>query len=78
MHLLILYGGVVVGGSPLMGFFGTLGYTQAALVLLGMLPAIYLTAKTWHLFKMKRPHAASMVLVFLGVAFAWEFVTRPW
>ena len=78
MHLLILYGGVVIGASPLMPFFGTLGYAQAALVLLAMLPAIYVTAKAWHRFKMRKPHAASLVLVFLGVAFAWEFMTRPW
>jgi hypothetical protein len=78
MHLLILYGGVVIGASPMAEFFGTLGFSQAALVLLAMLPAIYLTARTWHRFKMRRPHAASLVLVFLGVAFAWEFATRPW
>jgi hypothetical protein len=78
MHLLILYGGVVIGASPMAEFFGTLGFSQAALVLLAMLPAIYVTARTWHRFKMRRPHAASLVLVFLGVAFAWEFATRPW
>ena len=78
LHLLLLYGGVVIGPSPLAAFFGTLGYTEAALVLLGMLPAIYVAAKGWHRLKMRVPHAASLVLVFLGVAFAWEFMTRPW
>ena len=48
------------------------------LVLPAMLPAIYVTAKAWHRSKMRKPHAASLVLVFLGVAFAWEFMTRPW
>ena len=77
LHLLMLYGGVV-GASPLARHFGTLGFAPAAGVLLLMLPVVFAAAWAWHRFKARAPHAASLVLLFLGVAFVYEFLTRPW
>jgi len=77
LHLLMLYGGVV-GASPLARHFGTLGFAQAAGVLLLMLPVVFAAAWGWHRFKARAPHAASLALLFLGVAFVYEFLTRPW
>ena len=77
MHLLMLYGGVV-GVSPLARHFGTLGFPAAAGVLLAMLPVVFAAAWAWHHFKAGAPHGATLVLLFLGVAFVYEFLTRPW
>jgi hypothetical protein len=77
LHLLMLYGGAV-GVSPLARYFGTLGFLQATGVLLLMLPVVLSAAWAWHRIKSRAPHAASLVLLFLGVAFVYEFVTRPW
>ena len=77
MHLLMLYGGIV-GASPLSLHFGTLGFPAAAVVLLLMLPVVFAAAWSWHRYKAWAPHGASLVLVFLGTAFVYELVTRPW
>jgi hypothetical protein len=77
LHLLMLYGGVV-GASPMARYFGTLGFAQAAGALLLMLPVVFAAAWAWHRFKARAPHAASLVLLFLGVAFVYELLTRPW
>ena len=77
LHLLMLYGGVV-GASPLARHFGTLGFAQAGGVLLLMLPIVFAAAWAWHRVKARTPHAASLALLFLGVALVYEFVTRPW
>ena len=77
LHLLMLYGGVV-GASPLARHFGTLGFAQAAGVLLLMLPVVFAAAWAWHRFKARAPHAASLTLLFLGIAFVYELLTRPW
>ena len=77
LHLVLLFGGVL-GHSPLSDYAGTLGFGGALVVLLAMLPVLYLAAWTWHRFKMRRPHAAQLVLAFVTVLVAWEFVTRPW
>jgi len=77
LHLLMLYGGVV-GVSPLARHFGTLGFAEATGVLVAMLPVVFAAAWVWHRIKSRAPHAASLVLLFLGVAFVYEFLTRPW
>jgi hypothetical protein len=77
LHLLMLYGGVV-GASPMAPHFGTLGFLQAAGVLLLMLPVVLAAAWAWHRFKARAPHGASLLLLFLGTAFVYEFLTRPW
>ena len=77
LHLLMLYGGVV-GASPLARRFGTMGLAEATLILLLMLPVVLAAAWAWHRFKARAPHGASLVLLFLGSAFVYEFLTRPW
>jgi hypothetical protein len=77
LHLLMLYGGVV-GASPLARHFGRLGFAQAAGVLVLMLPVVFAAAWAWHRCKALSPRAASLTLVFLGIAFVYEFLTRPW
>jgi hypothetical protein len=61
-----------------LGFAGQLGFAGAAWVLLLMLPVLFIAARAWHVLKVHRPHEASLILVFLGVVFVWEFLTRPW
>jgi fucose 4-O-acetylase-like acetyltransferase len=77
LHLVLLFGGVI-GHSPLSEYAGRLGFGGALVVLLAMLPVLYVAAWTWHRFKMRRPHAAHLVLSFLTVLVVWEFLTRPW
>ncbi len=77
LHLLLLFGGVI-GRSPLLLLTGALGYTEAAAVLLLMIPVLFAAAFVWHRFKAKAPHEASLVLVFLSVLFLHELLTRPW
>jgi uncharacterized membrane protein len=77
LHLVLLYGGVL-GHSPLSYYAGRLGFGGALGVLVAMLPILYVAAWTWHRFKMRRPHAAQLVLAFVTVLVAWELLTRPW
>ena len=77
LHLVLLFGGVL-GHSPLSDYAGGLGFGGALVVLVAMLPVLYAAAWVWHRFKMRRPHAAHLVLAFVTVLVAWEFLTRPW
>ncbi len=77
LHLLILFGGVLVP-SPLLAYAGEMGFGGAAAVLVLMLPVLYSAAWAWHRVKMRAPHQASLVLAFLTVWFLWELATRPW
>jgi len=77
LHLQLLYGGVLTSG-PLAPLAGTLGFTGAFGVLLGMLPVLFASAWCWHRVKARAPHVATLLLVFLGTAFVFELVTRPW
>jgi hypothetical protein len=77
LHLVLLFGGVL-GHSPLSDYAGRLGFGGALVVLIAMLPVLYAAAWVWHRFKMRRPHAAQLVLAFVTVLVAWEFLTRPW
>jgi hypothetical protein len=43
-----------------------------------MLPVLYAAAWLWHRVKARAPHEATLLLVFLGTAFVFEFLTRPW
>ena len=45
---------------------------------LAMLPVVYAAAWTWHRVKSRAPHLASATLLFLGTAFVYELLTRPW
>jgi fucose 4-O-acetylase-like acetyltransferase len=77
LHLFILFGGVL-GTAPLGSWHGQLGFAGAFAVLLAMLPVLLAAAWAWHRLKAAAPHAATLVLVFLGTALFWEFFTRPW
>jgi hypothetical protein len=77
LHLQFLYGGVLLTG-PLSAFMGRLDFPQAGAVLVLMIPILYSAAWTWHRVKTRAPHEATLVLVFSGTAFVFEFLTRPW
>jgi hypothetical protein len=77
LHLVLLFGGVL-GPSPMLAWHGRLGFGGATAVLAVMVPLLLAAAWAWHRVKMVAPHAATLVLVFLGTALAWEFFTRPW
>jgi hypothetical protein len=77
LHLCLLFGGVF-GPAPLQPFAGRLGFGATALVLLGMLPLLVGSAWAWHRVKARAPVQASLVLMFLTVAFVFELLARPW
>jgi uncharacterized membrane protein len=77
LHLVLLFGGVL-GPGPLTAHLGQLGFGGALLVLLLMLPVLLAAAWAWHQLKVRAPHEARLVLVFLATAFTYEFLTRPW
>lgn len=78
LHLFLLYGGVVVDAPPLLALHHALGFSGAFLTLVAMLPALYLAAALWHGLKQRAPHGAQLALVFLGTAFLYDFLTRPY
>lgn len=78
LHLFLLYGGVVVESPPLLALHAALGFGGALACLVALLPVLYVAARLWHGFKQAAPHAAELTLVFLGVAFVYEFATRPY
>jgi len=77
LHLQLLYGGVLAAG-PLQPLAGRLGFGAAAVALVAMIPVLFVAAWLWHRLKSRAPHEATLLLVFLGTAFAFEFLTRPW
>ena len=78
LHLFLLYGGVVVDAPPLLALHQVLGFGGAFVTLVALLPALYLAAVLWHAFKQRAPHGAQLALVFLGTAFTYEFLVRPY
>lgn len=77
LHLVMLFGGVL-GPSPMLAWHGRLGFGAAFAVLAVMVPVLLAAAWAWHRVKTAAPHAATLVLVFLGTALVWEFLMRPW
>jgi uncharacterized membrane protein len=77
LHLFLLFGGIL-GAPPLGRWHGQLGFAGSFAVLFLMVPVLLAVAWAWHHVKAVAPHAASLVLVFLGTALVWEFFTRPW
>jgi uncharacterized membrane protein len=77
LHLFVLYGGIL-GPSPLLAWHGRLAFAEAFAVLALMVLALLGAAWAWHRVKVAAPHAATLVLVFLGTFLVWEFFTRPW
>lgn len=77
LHLLLLYGGIL-GRGPLSPLAGRLGFLEALLILVAILPVLFVAAWAWHRVKARSPRGGTLVLIFLGVWFAFEFATRPW
>jgi uncharacterized membrane protein len=77
LHLYFLFGGVV-GDPPLGPMTGRLGFAQAALVLLLMVPVLLLAAWAWNRVKARAPREASLLLAFLTVFWTYLFLVRPW
>ena len=77
LHLYLLWGGVL-GPAPLGPWAGTLGFGEGLAVVALMVPVLLAAAWAWHRVKMRFPHGATLTLVFLGIAFVYELVTRPW
>jgi hypothetical protein len=77
LHLVLLYGGVLVT-APLTPWVGRLGFGAAFGVMIAMLPFLFVAAWIWHRFKVRAPREATLTLVFLSTAFVLEYLTRPW
>jgi hypothetical protein len=78
LHLTLLFGGVVLGPSPLTAWHGTLGFAGATAVLVLMLPLLLGAAWLWRTAKQRAPHEAQLLLVFVTIAFLYELAVRPW
>jgi uncharacterized membrane protein len=78
LHLTLLFGGGVFGSSPLTAWHGTLGFVGATGLLVLMLPLLLAAAWAWRTAKHRAPHEAELALVFVTVAFLYEFAVRPW
>jgi len=77
LHLYLLWGGVL-GAAPLGPWAGRLGFAQGLGVVVLMIPVLLAAAWSWHHVKMRFPRGATLTLVFLGTAFVYELLTRPW
>ncbi len=77
LHLTLLFGGVF-GDSPLTRWHAQMGPLGALGVLLVLLPILLAAAWLWRTAKHRAPHEAQLALVFVTVAFLYEFVARPW
>jgi hypothetical protein len=77
LHLTLLFGGAL-GDSPLTPWHGQMGPLGALGVLLLVLPVLLAAAWLWRTAKHRAPHEAHLALVFVAVAFVYEFLVRPW
>jgi fucose 4-O-acetylase-like acetyltransferase len=77
LHLYLLFGGVF-GRSPLTPWHAQMGLGAAVAVLLSMVPVLLGAAWLWRAVKQRAPHEAQLLLVFVTVAFLYEFAVRPW
>ena len=77
LHLTLLFGGVF-GPAPLVPSHGTLGFPGATFVLLAMLPVLLGAAWLWRTAKQRAPREARLLLLFVTIAFCYEFAVRPW
>jgi uncharacterized membrane protein len=78
LHLYLLFGGIVIGPSPLDDIHDRLGVGAAALVLCLMVPVLLAAAWAWRTTKQRAPHEARLLLVFVTTWFLYQFLTRPW
>ena len=77
LHLYLLFGGVF-GDSPLAPWHGRMGLAGASFVLLLFLPVLLAASWLWRDAKRRAPREAQLALVFVTVAFLYEFAVRPW
>ncbi|HET8645115.1 MAG TPA: heparan-alpha-glucosaminide N-acetyltransferase domain-containing protein [Vicinamibacteria bacterium] len=76
-HLYFLYGGVFTE-APLGSLVGRLSLGAAFATLAAMVAVLLGMAWAWHRVKIKAPHEATLLLVFLATMFVYEFLRRPW
>ena len=77
LHLYLLFGGVF-GDSPLTPWHAQMDLLAASGGLLLLLPVLLAAAWLWRTAKHRAPHEARLALVFVTVAFLYEFAARPW
>jgi fucose 4-O-acetylase-like acetyltransferase len=77
LHLYLLFGGIF-GTSPLATLRGGLGPGAALLVVVAMLPLLLAAAWAWRAAKQRAPQEARLALLFVVVAFLYEFLVRAW
>jgi uncharacterized membrane protein len=77
LHLYLVWGGVLAA-APLHPWAGRLGFGQGIAVVILMIPVLLAASWAWHRVKMRFRRGAALTLVFLGTAFVYELLTRPW
>ena len=77
LHLTLLFGGAF-GDSPLTPWHARMGPFGALGVLVLVLPMLLAAAWLWRTAKHRAPREAHLTLVFVTVAFLYEFAVRPW
>lgn len=78
LHLMLLYGGVLFGPSPLLEMAGRLSFPAVLGILGGMLPVLTAAAWAWNRAKAAWPARAQLALAFTTAWFAFAFLLRPW
>lgn len=78
LHLMLLYGGVLFGPSPLLGLGDRLSFPAALGILGGMLPVLLAAAWAWNRAKAASPARAQLALAFASAWFSFAFLLRPW
>ncbi len=77
LHLYFLFGGLL-GSSPFTASMGRLGPLSALAIVAGMMPPLLGAAWLWRAAKQRAPREAQLALVFVSLAFLYEFFARPW
>jgi fucose 4-O-acetylase-like acetyltransferase len=77
LHLYFLFGGIT-GTPPLARYVGQLDLGEAVPALALMTAFLLAAAWLWRSAKQRAPREASLAVIFVGVAFLYEFLTRPW
>jgi hypothetical protein len=78
LHLVLLFGGVAFGASPLLGLAGGLSLTGTLTVLALLLPVLVFAARAWSRTKALSPARSQLALAFVSLWFGFAFVLRPW